>query len=62
MPPHQYLLDMRVKHAQYLLRNSAEPIAEIAYACGFSHQEHLTRMFRRCCNTTPAVYRRAAQH
>jgi AraC family transcriptional regulator len=38
-----------------------EPIAEIALACGFSHQEHLTRIFRRMTGVTPGSYRRSAQ-
>ena len=34
-------------------------IAEIAAACGFSNQEHLTRLFRRARGTTPAAYRKS---
>jgi AraC family transcriptional regulator len=62
VPPHQYLLVMRIKHAQHLLLTTSESIAEIAFACGFSHQEHLTRMFRRWCDTTPATFRKAARN
>jgi len=61
-PPHQYLLVLRIKHAQQLLRETVQPIAEIAVASGFSHQEHMTRMFRRLGDTTPAAYRRAFQN
>jgi AraC family transcriptional regulator len=59
-PPHQYLMAMRVERAKRLLMKR-EPIAEIALACGFTHQEHLTRIFRRLTGVTPASYRRAAQ-
>jgi len=62
IPPHQYLLVLRIKQAQRLLRVTNDPIAEIAFACGFSHQEHMTRMFRRWCNTTPATFRRASRN
>ena len=62
VPPHQYLLVMRIKLAQHLLQTSSDSIAEIAFACGFSHQEHMTRMFRRWCDTTPATYRRALRN
>jgi AraC family transcriptional regulator len=62
VPPHQYLLVMRIKLAQHLLQTTGDPIAEIAFACGFSHQEHLTRMFRRWCNTTPATFRRGTRN
>jgi AraC family transcriptional regulator len=59
-PPHQYLMSMRVERAKRLLLQR-EPIVEIALACGFTHQEHLTRIFRRLTGVTPASYRRAVQ-
>jgi len=59
-PPHQYLMQMRVERAKRMLLQH-EPIAEIALACGFTHQEHLTRIFRRMTGVTPATYRRSAQ-
>ncbi|HEY5082090.1 MAG TPA: AraC family transcriptional regulator [Bauldia sp.] len=62
IPPHRYLLVMRIKEAQRLLLTTNEPIAEIAFACGFSHQEHLTRMFRRWCDTTPGTFRKASRN
>jgi len=55
--PHQYLIELRVDRARALLAGDL-PIAEIAYRCGFSHQEHLTRLFGRQMGTTPAAYRR----
>jgi AraC family transcriptional regulator len=57
-PPHQYLMSMRVERAKRLLLQR-EPIAEVALACGFTHQEHLTRVFRRFTGSTPAGYRKA---
>ena len=43
-----------------LLRGSTVPIAEVATRCGFSHQEHLTRVLRAQLATTPAAVRRGA--
>ena len=60
LPPHQYLISLRVERAKRLLKQSKPSIAEIAYICGFTHQEHLTRIFRRATGTTPAFYRRNA--
>jgi AraC family transcriptional regulator len=51
---------MRVEQACRLLRGSALTVAEIAARCGFSHQEHLTRVMRARLGTTPAAYRRAS--
>ncbi|MET8849091.1 AraC family transcriptional regulator [Amycolatopsis sp. NPDC004625] len=59
LPPHRYLLRLRVEQAGLLLRTGDDPIAEIAVRCGFSHQEHLTRVLRAQLGTTPAALRRA---
>ncbi|MET9001622.1 helix-turn-helix domain-containing protein [Amycolatopsis sp. NPDC004169] len=58
LPPHRYLLRLRVEQAGLLLRTGDDPIAEIAVRCGFSHQEHLTRVLRAQLGTTPAALRR----
>jgi AraC family transcriptional regulator len=60
--PHRYLVGLRVRHAQRLLRTSTLPIADIAVRCGFSHQEHLTRVMRSRLGTTPGVVRLHAQN
>ncbi|ODT47982.1 MAG: hypothetical protein BGO80_12415 [Devosia sp. 63-57] len=62
MPPHRYLINLRVDKARRLLEKTSMSIAEIAYECGFAHQEHLTRLFRRHCGTTPAAYRRSKRN
>jgi AraC family transcriptional regulator len=59
--PHQYLMRCRVERARRLLAETDNAIAQIAFACGFAHQEHLTRVFRRLSGETPARYRRGAQ-
>jgi AraC family transcriptional regulator len=56
--PYRYLRSLRVKRAKELLGNDYMSIAEIALNCGFCHQEHLTRVFRAECGTTPAAFRR----
>jgi AraC family transcriptional regulator len=60
-PPHQYLIQLRIERACRLLRYTAASIAEIAFACGFANQEHLTRLFHRSCGITPAAFRRAVR-
>ncbi|MBB3360484.1 MULTISPECIES: helix-turn-helix domain-containing protein [unclassified Novosphingobium] len=56
--PYQYIIEQRVERARDLLRGDL-PIAEIAVRCGFTHQEHLTRIFGRTTGVTPAAYRRS---
>jgi AraC family transcriptional regulator len=58
--PYQYVIAVRVERAKRLLEERSMGIAEIALRCGFSHQEHLTRMFRRLVGQTPGRYRRLA--
>ncbi len=55
--PHQHLLLLRIERAKRLLAGTMS-ISEIALRCGFSHQEHLTRVFGRIVGVTPAAYRR----
>jgi AraC family transcriptional regulator len=57
--PHQYLLQLRVDLARRLLVDGTLSIAEVAARCGFSHQEHLTRILRARLGATPAAIRRA---
>ncbi|WP_161497190.1 helix-turn-helix domain-containing protein [Bradyrhizobium nitroreducens] len=62
VPPHRYVLQLRVEQARRLLAGSSiRSLPEIALACGFSHQQHLTSAFRRFTGLTPAAYRRSAQ-
>ncbi|WCT79227.1 helix-turn-helix transcriptional regulator [Novosphingobium humi] len=56
--PYQYIIEQRVERARELLRSDLS-IAEIAVRCGFTHQEHLTRIFGRITGITPAAYRRS---
>ena len=55
IPPHKYLENTRIRHAERLL-NSGMPIAEVAFATGFSSQSHLTRTFKKFIGTTPGQY------
>jgi AraC family transcriptional regulator len=59
--PHQYLMRRRVERARRLLVETDNAIAQIAFACGFAHQEHLTRVFRRLSGETPARFRNGAR-
>jgi AraC family transcriptional regulator len=54
--PHAWITARRCDLAKRMLRG-AIPIAEIASACGFSNQSHLTRVFVRQTGLTPARYR-----
>lgn len=55
--PGEYAMNVRLDHAERLLRASDLSIAEIAAATGFSDQSALTRSLRRRRGTTPARFR-----
>jgi len=57
--PHQYILERRVARAQDLMLASDGRLSEIALACGFTDQAHLSRMFRRLVGAAPNAWRRA---
>ncbi len=59
LPPHRWLLRERVRRAAHLLTTTLQPIDEIAVACGFVDQSHLSRVFRRVMHMPPAAWRRA---
>lgn len=60
LPPHTYMLMLRIERAKQLLATTTKPIAEIALDLGFSHQSHLSNVFKRLAGVTPGSYRLGA--
>jgi AraC family transcriptional regulator len=54
--PHQYLIRQRVERAKLLLKDGKMGILEVAIACGFTHQSHLNRHFKRLTGMTPKKF------
>jgi AraC-like DNA-binding protein len=59
MPPHAYLIQLKVEAAKRLLAGGSA-IAAVAVEVGFSDQAHLNRHFRRMTGITPGAYQSAA--
>ncbi|MBZ0284536.1 MAG: AraC family transcriptional regulator [Anaerolineae bacterium] len=55
LPPHAYLENVRVRQAQYRLREGMA-LAQVAYETGFSSQSHFNRSFKRFIGVTPGQY------
>lgn len=53
MPPHQYVLELRLDFAERLLADSRMTIADIAHLSGFSSQSHFTTVMKKYRGVTP---------
>lgn len=60
--PYQWLLKRRVARAKSLLAGRpAASLADVAVACGFADQSHLTRSFSRLEGMTPGAWRKTVE-
>jgi AraC-like DNA-binding protein len=56
--PWQFLLELRVTHARFLLSSHPTmPISHVASACGFSDPAYFARVFRTSVGVPPSSYR-----
>jgi AraC family transcriptional regulator len=55
--PHQYLLGIRIKHGEMMLKNSLVQISDISYSSGFSSVGYFATAFRQKYNMSPSEYR-----
>jgi AraC family transcriptional regulator len=56
--PHQYLLNIRLKHAEMLVRNTTQPIADVCFSSGFNSIEYFATAFRQKFGMNPTRYRK----
>ena len=56
--PHSYIVGLRLETAQELMLSTADPLSQIAYACGFADQSHFSKAFRRRVGESPNAWRR----
>lgn len=61
MTPFQFLINCRLEHAAQLLRTTADPVGDIARACGFQDPSYFNRLFRRLKGMTPTAFRGAGR-
>lgn len=55
--PHAWIITYRLNRAKALLIDTDQPIAQVAFDCGFSSQSHMTTLFSKYIGTTPKRYR-----
>ncbi|CAM5774827.1 HTH-type transcriptional activator RhaR [Labrys miyagiensis] len=59
IPPHQFLLKLRIEAAERLLLDTDLPVATIALNCGFASQSHVTKVMQQFRGVTPGALRRS---
>ena len=57
--PGHYITTRRVERVCTMLITTRAPLAQLALACGFCDQAHLSRLFRRKIGMPPSAWRRA---
>jgi transcriptional regulator GlxA family with amidase domain len=57
--PMTYVAYRRVERAKLMMLSAGQRLSDIALACGFADQSHLTHWFRRIVGVTPGQWRRA---
>jgi len=62
LPPHQYVLSLRLAKARQLVLDARQPLDGVARACGFSSHSHLTAAMRRAWGVTPSALRSRRGH
>jgi AraC family transcriptional regulator len=58
--PMEYVVVRRVERAKAMISGTREPLAEVALACGFADQAHLSRRFRNIVGISPGRWRRGS--
>lgn len=54
--PHQYVLELRIRHAKLLLSEHSATVTAISDACGFSSVYHFCRAFKQLTGMTPKEF------
>ena len=55
--PHQYLLNIRLKHGEMLLKNSAALVSDISFLSGFNSVEYFATAFKSRYLMSPSQFR-----
>ncbi len=53
------LLEVRLGHASRLLIDTHQPIAEVAYHCGFNNISNFNRIFKKKKGCTPKEFKKS---
>ena len=57
LTPSEFIRNIRLRHAEQLLRQSQRSVSEIAYQVGFNNPRYFSRYFSEMYGVTPSVYK-----
>jgi len=60
--PTAFVVNRRIERAKVMMLSTSEQLNDIALACGFADQPHMTRWFRRVVGVAPGLWRRDEAH
>ena len=55
--PHEYIMNMKLNNAKYLLKNTNTPIKEICFSLGYSSESIFSTAFKKHTGMSPRSYR-----
>ncbi len=58
IPPHRFIMHLRAEQASDMAATTSLPLKQVAFACGFSSQSHMTTVMRSILNVTPGDVRK----
>ena len=58
----EYIQNVRIINAQFLLSSTTQSVSNIAMACGFTSFSQFNRVFHQKSNCSPTEYRRSHGH
>jgi AraC family transcriptional regulator len=58
--PYQYLMNIRLKHAEMLVRNTSTPMTDICFSSGFNSTGHFATAFKEKYGMNPTLYRKGS--
>lgn len=62
LPPHRYILELRLREARRILSSTDDSITDIALACGFRQSQYFSTIFRRVYGISPSLFRHRTLH
>lgn len=60
--PHSYLIDRRLARARAMICDGKTALSQVALACGFNSQAHMTSVFKQRLGVSPAQLREGTCH